>query len=527
MTEPATTPPASYCPDAAHTLQWGLHPGSTTQGWILRHHDTVIAALDGYPHGRTPVLAGEARAWADRILGTAQGWVEQPARSGAYHRHNTVASPGAALNSTPDPQPDRSHRTVLAVTVTSRSDGGHYIDQADFAAHVAQWVKTDLRDHHAIAEVTVDDQAAELARAQAEAHQYRTALQGVARKAAVPVAVPPAGQAGLRELIAEALMVWAERNNNPQYARARRSETVTANAYSRADAVLAVLFGPIPADTDIATWTAIRAIQLMNEAGQQRDASSEPHRLALSTALGLGTSAPWDAIRERAAELAGQDAAVDREAEAEQATEPKPETPLEKRLRYSERRNDELRTECRRRGRNVLEQSEKNRVLERQIDSIREQLGAEILRAGQAEAELRRLAAETPGPETQGVRHAPGRAIPCPDCRAKGHSVCITDGEQQPETQACEETGSALARYIVEQPASVAQAALRVLGFPPLRMEFELADDPATPPAVVAEPGKECAASVSGNCLAEAQSETGCATEDGECIHAGQPGKEA
>jgi hypothetical protein len=33
---------------------------------------------------------------------------------------------------------------------------------------------------------------------------------------------------------------------------------------------------------------------------------AEPHRLALSTALGLGTSAPWDAIRERAAELAGQ-----------------------------------------------------------------------------------------------------------------------------------------------------------------------------------------------------------------------------
>jgi hypothetical protein len=32
----------------------------------------------------------------------------------------------------------------------------------------------------------------------------------------------------------------------------------------------------------------------------------EAHRLALSFALGLGTSAPWDAIRERAAELAAQ-----------------------------------------------------------------------------------------------------------------------------------------------------------------------------------------------------------------------------
>lgn len=40
-----------------------------------------------------------------------------------------------------------------------------------------------------------------------------------------------------------------------------------------ADAVLAVLLGPIPAGTDTATWTAIRAIQLMNEAGRERDAA--------------------------------------------------------------------------------------------------------------------------------------------------------------------------------------------------------------------------------------------------------------
>lgn len=102
MTTPPATHPASYCPDAAHTLQWGLHPDSTTQGWILtRQHDdgsgSVVAALDGYPHGRTPVPADEAHEWADRILGAAQEWVEQPARSGAYHQHNTaVASPVAA-----------------------------------------------------------------------------------------------------------------------------------------------------------------------------------------------------------------------------------------------------------------------------------------------------------------------------------------------------------------------------------------------------------------------------------------------
>jgi hypothetical protein len=38
----------------------------------------------------------------------------------------------------------------------------------------------------------------------------------------------------------------------------------------------------------------------MNEAGRE----TEAQRLALSQALGLGTGAPWDAIRDRAAELA-------------------------------------------------------------------------------------------------------------------------------------------------------------------------------------------------------------------------------
>ena len=137
--------------------------------------------------------------------------------------------------------------------------------------------------------------------------------------------------------------------------------------------------------------------------------------------------------RERAAELAWQVVAVDRGAKAEAPLSPDYEHPdcgfhwhgrdgmdipmrdgqpvcprcelrrVEKLLAHRERRCQELRVESKRRGRNVLEQSEKNRVLERQIDSIREQLGAEILRAGEAETELRRLAAETPGPETQGA----------------------------------------------------------------------------------------------------------------------------
>jgi hypothetical protein len=53
---------------------------------------------------------------------------------------------------------------------------------------------------------------------------------------------------------------------------------------------------------------------------------------------------------------------------------------------------------------------------------------------------LRRLADETPAApsavvvrratdETPGARHAPGVAIRCPGCRAKGHAVCMDDGE--------------------------------------------------------------------------------------------------
>jgi hypothetical protein len=45
----------------------------------------------------------------------------------------------------------------------------------------------------------------------------------------------------LRDQIAEALMQWAEHNNNPKFAPMRRPETVTRNAYGRADAILAVV----------------------------------------------------------------------------------------------------------------------------------------------------------------------------------------------------------------------------------------------------------------------------------------------
>lgn len=66
---------------------------------------------------------------------------------------------------------------------------------------------------------------------------------------------------------------------------------------------------------------------------------------------------------------------------------------VEKLLAHREKRCEELRAESKRRGKVKLEYAEKIRAQEREIDEVRRQLGAEILRAGQAETELRRLAA--------------------------------------------------------------------------------------------------------------------------------------
>jgi hypothetical protein len=77
---------------------------------------------------------------------------------------------------------------------------------------------------------------------------------------------------------------------------------------------------------------------------------------------------------------------------------------VEKLLDHRERRCDELRAESKRRGKVKLEYAEKIRLLERQIDEVRRQLGAEILRAGQAEAELRRMADEAQQPDDEALR---------------------------------------------------------------------------------------------------------------------------
>ncbi|HZF92041.1 hypothetical protein [Streptomyces sp.] len=78
----------------------------------------------------------------------------------------------------------------------------------------------------------------------------------------------------------------------------------------------------------------------------------------------------------------------------------------EKQLAAVQRRRDEVGEESRRRGKTVLEYSEKIRALEREIDGVRRQLGAEILRADQAEDELRRMADETPAAQGPAVDRA-------------------------------------------------------------------------------------------------------------------------
>lgn len=58
---------------------------------------------------------------------------------------------------------------------------------------------------------------------------------------ATPPPLTAQQHAAIRARIAEALMRWADGNSNPAYASIRRPETVTVNARSRADAVLAVV----------------------------------------------------------------------------------------------------------------------------------------------------------------------------------------------------------------------------------------------------------------------------------------------
>jgi len=79
-----------------------------------------------------------------------------------------------------------------------------------------------------------------------------------------------------------------------------------------------------------------------------------------------------------------------------------------------------------------------------------------------------------------------------------------------------EETGAALARYIADQPMSTIQAAIRILGWPPLRFELVDADVPAVvEPAEAADTHRPtpCRAFVSGGtvwCCEEGETDCPC-----------------
>ncbi|WP_143668321.1 hypothetical protein [Streptomyces sp. f150] len=80
----------------------------------------------------------------------------------------------------------------------------------------------------------------------------------------------------------------ALRDGHPEWPA--RYEDDERNYRRRADAAMAV------ADAEV--------VQAMRAMHDTKEEEREAHRLALSEALGLGTGAPWDAIRDRAAELA-------------------------------------------------------------------------------------------------------------------------------------------------------------------------------------------------------------------------------
>ncbi|MET8978530.1 hypothetical protein ABZX85_23220 [Streptomyces sp. NPDC004539] len=112
---------------------------------------------------------------------------------------------------------------------------------------------------------------------------------------AMTAQTPPADRATLRDRIAEALMQWADGNNSPAYAAMRRSETVRANAYSRADVVLAVL--PEPAD---------RAA-VLDEAADVAKRNAEAQFRFGETDMGRGARNVEDVLRRMAAEARATD----------------------------------------------------------------------------------------------------------------------------------------------------------------------------------------------------------------------------
>jgi hypothetical protein len=209
---------------------------------------------------------------------------------------------------------------------------------------------------------------------------------------------------------------------------------------------------------------------------------SDAHRLALSSALGLGTSAPWDAIRERAAELAGQGVAVDRVAELERLRTENARMRHELEVMYGGA-FDSQKPEPATRAAALLEEAARIRAhCPDHLDSDSAEGTWLACHCAVADDMERRLAAETPGPETQG--EAP------PVCEGFvwiGQSFATCDRCGQPawdhegEEVAVEGAGPfGTGRVVRPWKPGVAEA---------IRAKWALPG--ATAPAVVAEPGKE------------------------------------
>jgi hypothetical protein len=203
--------------------------------------------------------------------------------------------------------------------------------------------------------------------------------------------------------------------------------------------------------------------------------AGEAYRLAVSAALRLGTGATWEAIRDRAEDLT---------AEVEGLTE-------------TSRRLLEQRQEM---AAERFAWQERGDQAEAAIGRVRLVLETEAV-VGRSAREYRGLITSAlMAVEAQQQTETP--CGPAPDmCDAEAGEPCANHEREQahaegehcfcgPEcTDGIEETGVALARYIADQPMSSIQAAIRILGWPPLR--FELADESGLPAVVPAGAGEE------------------------------------
>jgi hypothetical protein len=93
--------PAWRCDRATHYLMWERLRGNE-YGWTVTAGTQLLGALDGYPVGAPARTHLDAVPWAAGLTGIpADRWIQQPARSGAYHTHHDNGRPCTR----PEPNP--------------------------------------------------------------------------------------------------------------------------------------------------------------------------------------------------------------------------------------------------------------------------------------------------------------------------------------------------------------------------------------------------------------------------------------